>query len=407
MDDLRHGDGRAASWAGTLIDTATSGAAWLRAMLDVEAAVVRAGGRLGLVPAACVAAIDKAVAECSADVERLATGGQWSASPVGGLVATLTETTRRIHPAAAEHVHRHLTDADVVAAASLVVATHVLALADADLQRVAAGLAELVDRRRPGGSAVDGAGAPGRAARSLPTVAAGWLNDVLDARDRLARLVADGLPAPFEGILTLQVPAPLAAAREEVPGPIDGALAAVFAAEAGLSEPSLPWRGPRTILLDLMAFAVFVTSTAATVSAGMRRWAPARPEPAGVRDAAAARHSAAAVDVMVISSAIRTPVLVVSLVHDLAAELWNDNDRHVEWETLRGALRALGGSAHAVAELVEHEVTDGLFADPDRYRRAADAETEVDADPQAEAGGPGVGRIFVDRVLERYLFSAR
>ena len=63
--------------AGTAAETATSGEAWLRALLDAEAALARAQARLGVIPDGVAGAIAGADIDLDTTVPEWALGYQW------------------------------------------------------------------------------------------------------------------------------------------------------------------------------------------------------------------------------------------------------------------------------------------------------------------------------------------
>jgi 3-carboxy-cis,cis-muconate cycloisomerase len=97
--------------AGTAADKATSGEAWLRALLDAEAALARAQARLGMIPDG----VAEAIAGAHVDLEDLAVRARGAGNPVVPLVADL----RKI---AGEHVHRGATSQDIMDTAAMLVA---------------------------------------------------------------------------------------------------------------------------------------------------------------------------------------------------------------------------------------------------------------------------------------------
>jgi 3-carboxy-cis,cis-muconate cycloisomerase len=103
---------------------AASERAFLQALLDVEAALARAGARVNLVPEVAAEAIAAACRAERFDIVSLADGAGRHAQPVVPIVAALRET---VGDEAAEHVHRWVTSQDIVDTALMVVARRVLA----------------------------------------------------------------------------------------------------------------------------------------------------------------------------------------------------------------------------------------------------------------------------------------
>ncbi|MEU7745980.1 lyase family protein [Nonomuraea sp. NPDC049158] len=232
--------------AGTRVEAVTSDAAWLRAMLDAEAALARAQGRAGLIPGAAATLIDRVASEFTADLPDLAQRARQAANPVVPLVADLRKavtaaeasSTAASETAASEiaasgaaeagagvasgagagtgaaatggaedareafggrgaavFVHRGATSQDICDTAAMLVASRAVDLIVAELDEVMDVLAELAERHRDTLMAARTLGQ-----QAVPTTfglkAAGWLTGLLHARDRLGAL---RLPAQLGG----------------------------------------------------------------------------------------------------------------------------------------------------------------------------------------------------------------
>ncbi|MFG1639301.1 lyase family protein [Amycolatopsis sp. NPDC049252] len=184
--------------AGTPAESSTGDEAWLRAMLDAEAALARAQARLGTVPSAAADAITEAAGSARIDVVELARGSRATANPVVGLVKALTSAVGAIAPEAAEYVHRGSTSQDIFDTAMMLVAARTLQPLADDLDATAEALAELAREHRDTVMA-------GRTltAHAVPTTfglkAAGWRQLVLDAAVRVRRVLDGGLPVSLGG----------------------------------------------------------------------------------------------------------------------------------------------------------------------------------------------------------------
>src|SRR4051812_16804845 len=106
------------------VAAAVGDAAWLRAMLDVEAALARANARAGLIPPAAADAIAAACDAADLDPAAIGREATRSATPVMPLVAALRA---RLAASDAEHVHHGATSQDVVDSAAMLVARRALA----------------------------------------------------------------------------------------------------------------------------------------------------------------------------------------------------------------------------------------------------------------------------------------
>ncbi|MER6982379.1 3-carboxy-cis,cis-muconate cycloisomerase, partial [Streptomyces carpinensis] len=233
-------------WAGSPAASATSDAAFLRALLDAEAALTRAQAALGLAPAQAAAAVTRAADPARFDVRALAERARAGGNPVIPLVADLTKA---VGEECGPYVHRGATSQDIMDTATMLVAVRALDLILADLDRTEAALARLAAEHRD-------TVMPGRTLtqHAVPTTfglkAAGWRSLVLDARERVAR-VRDSLPAQLGGA------AGTLAAFSAYGADDATALPAAYARELGLRAPLLPWHTLRTPVADLAGCLAF------------------------------------------------------------------------------------------------------------------------------------------------------
>ncbi|MFJ2171689.1 3-carboxy-cis,cis-muconate cycloisomerase [Streptomyces sp. NPDC101062] len=344
--------------AGCRAETATGDPAFLRAMLDAEAALTRAQAALGLAPDGAARAVGAACDAARFDARDLALRARDGGNPVIPLVADLTAA---LPPAFAPYVHRGATSQDILDTAAMLVAARTLEPVLADLDRTERALARLAAEHRD-------TVMPGRTLtqHAVPTTfglkAAGWRSLVLDARDRL-RAVRATLPAQLGGAAgTL---AAFEAYGRETYGPVDGTedgaglrLPAVFAAELGLVEPALPWHTLRTPVADLAAALAFTAGAlgkpAADVLTLSRTEIGEVSEGAGGGSSAMPHKANPVRATLIAAAARRAPALAATLLGSMAAEderpagAW-----HAEWEPLRDLLRLVGGAARDAAELAE------------------------------------------------------
>ncbi|NBE97346.1 3-carboxy-cis,cis-muconate cycloisomerase [Nonomuraea sp. KC401] len=341
--------------AGTKAEAITSDAAWLRAMLEAEAALARAQGRLGLIPPEAAAAIDRAAATLVPDPAGIATRSRQSATPVVPLVADL----RQAVPGAARHVHRGATSQDIVDSAAMLVAARAVRAVVGDLGAVMDDLGELAGRHR---DTVMAARTLGQ--HAVPTTfglkAAQWLAGLMRARARLREL---RLPAQLGGAAGT-----LAAFAEQDP-PAALALVEVFAEEIGLAAPEAPWHAERSAVTDLGA--ALAGTARALGKPATDIILLAQTEVGEVAESSSGGSSAMpqkrnpALSVLVRSAALQVPAYTQVLgqvgEHERAAGAWQ-----AEWLPLREALRLTGGAAETAAELV-----GGLQIFPERMRANA------------------------------------
>lgn len=355
--------------AGTPAEAAVGDAAWLQAMLDAEAALVRAQVRCGTVPAAAAEAITAAARAEHLDVRGLALAARETANPVVGLVAALTRVVAERAPEAAEFVHRGSTSQDILDTGAMLVAARALRLVRADLHTVADALAGAAAEHRDTVMA-------GRtlALHAVPTTfglkAAGWRQLVLEAAERIGAVADRGLPVSLGGAAgTLAGYHQYAGEDAEPAAVLD--LVAAFAAETGLAVPVLPWHALRTPLADLGAALAHTAGALGKIAADVLVLArtevgeAAEPGGAGRGASSAMPHKRNPVLATLIrSAAIQVPALAGVLASCLVTEdersagVW-----HAEWQPLRECLRLTGGAAYTAVELVR-----GLTVHPERMR---------------------------------------
>lgn len=362
--------------AGTPVEALLDDRAWLRAMLDAEAALVRAQARLGQVPRSAAGTVTAVVAAACFDVNDLAVRSREAANPVVALVQDLTRAVAEVDPAAAEFVHRGSTSQDILDTGAMLVAADCLRVIEADLHRLAAALADLAQAHRD-------TPMPARTLtqHAVPTTfglkAAVWLQLVLDALRRVVR-VREGLPVQLGGAAGtlagyLQFARQDGAAAGE-PGFADAyteRLTAAFAQETGLTEPALPWHTVRTPIADLGTALAFVTGALGKIAVDVHSMTRtetaevAEPQAAGRGASSAMPHKRNPVLATLIrSAALQVPLLAAGLMQSMLAEderpagAW-----HAEWLPLRECLRVTGGAAATAVELIE-----GLVVSPERMR---------------------------------------
>ncbi|MGZ3118887.1 3-carboxy-cis,cis-muconate cycloisomerase [Streptomyces sp. H62] len=347
----------APGWAGSPAAEATGDRAWLRALLDAEAALTRAQAGLGLAPAEAASAVTAAADPAGFDARSLAERARGGGNPVIPLVADLT---RAVGEEYGPYVHRGATSQDILDSAAMLVAARTLDLLLPDLARTGRALARLAAEHRD-------TAMPGRTLtqHAVPTTfglkAAGWRALVLDARDRVTS-VRHALPAQLGGA------AGTLAAFGAYGAPDPTALPAAYARELGLEEPLLPWHTLRTPVADLAGCLAFTAGALGKIAADVLTLS--RTELGEVVEgsgggSSAMPHKANPVRATLIAAAARrAPQLAATLYGSLAAEderpagAW-----HAEWEPLRDLLRLTAGAARDAAELAE-----GLRARPEAMR---------------------------------------
>ena len=402
--------------AGTPAEAATADGAWLQALLDAEAGLVRAQARLGTVPAEAARTISALARADLLDLTAIARAARGAANPVVALVQAFTAVVAEHSPQAAEFVHRGSTSQDIFDTGLMLVARRTLDLLLADLDGTAGVLRDLAAAHR---STL----MPGRTLglHAVPTTfglkAAGWLVSVSDAAARLRRLRADGLPVQLGGAAGTLAgyleyarlgsgSGPESGPAPE-PGPEGRALRLVeaYAAELGLAAPALPWhstRLPVAVLASELALATGVLGKIAVDVQLLSRTETgelAEPSAAGRGVSSAMPHKRnPALATLIRSAAVQVPAYASVLGHCLLAE----DERsaggwHAEWLPLRECLRLAGGAAYTARELL-----GGLDVFPERMRANLELTGGLVCSERAAAVlAPELGRGAAKEVLGR------
>ncbi|MFF7039344.1 3-carboxy-cis,cis-muconate cycloisomerase [Streptomyces massasporeus] len=381
----------APGWSDSAAASATSDDAFLRALLDAEAALTRAQAAAGLAPAAAATAVTEAAGAGAFDVRSLAERARTGGNPVIPLVADLTKAVGDAH---GPYVHRGATSQDIMDTAMMLMAARTLDPVLADLGRTEQALSRLAAEHRD-------TAMPGRTLtqHAVPTTfglkAAGWRSLVLDARDRV-RAVRESLPAQLGGA------AGTLAAFGAYGASDPAGLPEIYARELGLRAPELPWHTLRTPIGDLagcLAFAAGALGKLAVDVLTLSRTEIAEvAEGSGGGSSAMPHKSNPVRSTLIASAARRAPQLAATLYGSMAAEderpagAW-----HAEWEPLRDLLRLVGGAARDAAELAE-----GLRVRPEAMRAHLDLTHGLIVSERLSAElAPVLGRARAKELLTR------
>jgi len=200
------------------IREAVDGRAWVRAMLDAEAALARAEARAGVIPSEAAELIVRAC-EAGFDPEQIGEEGRRVANPAEPLVRRLREVS--------EWAHHGATSQDIVDTAMMLVASRARVLILEQADGVAAACAKLARQHRTTEMA-----ARTLLQQAVPTTfglkAAGWLAGVVQAGRRLAAVElagALGLVAGACGKIALDVTLLAQTEVGEVSAPAGGSTA--------------------------------------------------------------------------------------------------------------------------------------------------------------------------------------
>ncbi|WP_137991833.1 3-carboxy-cis,cis-muconate cycloisomerase [Streptomyces vilmorinianum] len=390
--------------AGSPAEAATGDTAFLRALLDAEAALTRAQAAVGQAPAEAAEAVTAAADAARFDVRDLALRARAGGNPVIPLVADLTAAVPGEWRA---YVHRGATSQDIMDTAAMLVARRTLDLVLGDLDRTERALAALAAAHRD-------TAMPGRTLtqHAVPTTfglkVAGWRSLVLDARDRILA-VRDSLPAQLGGAAgTLAAFEAYGNGAGAGSGGAAERLVPAYARETGLAVPLLPWHTLRTPIADLAGALAFTAGalgkTAVDVLTLSRTEIAEVAEGTGGGSSAMPHKANPVRATLVAAAARRAPHLAATLYAAMAAEderpagAW-----HAEWEPLRDLLRLVGGAARDTAELA-----GGLRVHADVMRAHLDLTGGSIVSERLAAGlSPLVGRARARELLTELAGRAR
>jgi 3-carboxy-cis,cis-muconate cycloisomerase len=363
------------------VEARTGADARLRALLDVEAALARAGARAGLVPAG--AARDIAAA-CTPDLFDVADLGRRAVASATVVVPLVEDLRARMPAPVAPYVHFGATSQDIIDTAMSLVAARALDVVLADLDAAAGRLAALAHRHRDtvqiGRTLLQ---------QALPTtfgaVCAGWLVGLDEARAALARVRAERLAVQLGGAVGT-----LAGYGEQ-----GLAVAGYLADELGLALPALPWHTQRNRVGELAAAIGLVAGALATVAQNVVLLAQTEVgevvegTPGGSSAMPHKRNPARSV--LVLAATHRIPGLLATVFAAMPQEGQRSAGRwQSEWPAITDLLRLVGGAAAHTRELLAD-----LRVDTDRMR------ANLDAAPRPD-GGTGVAHALVDRALHAH-----
>jgi 3-carboxy-cis,cis-muconate cycloisomerase len=371
-------------------------AAWLQAMLDVEAALARAEAAAGVIPRAHAEAIAAACEAARYDIGALGA----EAADVGNPAAPLVRALRReVGGEAAGDVHRGATSQDVVDSAAMLLAKRAVGAVLADLEGAADAAARLADAHRDtlmvGRTLLQHA-----VPITFGLEAAGWLMG-LDAGAARLRTVRDE-----------RLAAQLGGAAGTLSGVGDAALevVAAFARELDLVEPVAPWHTERTRIGELAGALGEACGTIAKVAGDVVLLA--QTEVGEVREGGGERGGSSTMPhkhnpvaaVSARAAARQAPGLCATLLasmeheHQRAAGAW-----HAEWRPLRELLTTTGSASAWLRDCLEH-----LEVEPERMRANLEA---TGGAPQAEAVAralaPELGRDEADALVRDAVAKGR
>ncbi|HEX9926185.1 MAG TPA: 3-carboxy-cis,cis-muconate cycloisomerase [Anaerolineae bacterium] len=222
---------------------------FVRYLLEVEAALARVQGRLGVIPADAADQIVAGAAVLHVDFARLRTGTEKAGLPIIELVAQLRQ---QVGGQAASYAHWGATTQDIMDTALVLQIRAGLALIETTLLSVIKHLARLADQHR--GTLMAGRT---HSQQALPVTfglkVAGWLAPLLRHRERLSELKPRLLAVQFGG----------AAGTLASLGQAGLQVQAALAADLKLSVLPLPWHAQRDTLAELAGWLSLVSGSLA------------------------------------------------------------------------------------------------------------------------------------------------
>jgi 3-carboxy-cis,cis-muconate cycloisomerase len=324
--------------------------AYLQAMLDVEAALARAEGALGIIPADAASIITRC---CSATLyapETLGEAARKSGNLAIPLVKLLTAEVSRADKNAAGYVHWGATSQDIIDTATMLVAGAALSALLQDLDR-----------------AISGFGKQAAAHRQTRMVARTWLQHALPipfglklagyaaalerSRRQLQRLCSDALALQFGG----------AAGSLAALGDRGLEVAERMAADLNLPLPDAPWHSHRDRIADIASQLAILAGTcgkiARDVSLLMQTDVAEAFEPAeeGRGGSSTMPHKR---NPVACATALAAATMAPSLAATILAAQVQDHERsagpwHSEWPTLPTLFLVTSGGLAAIVDLAE------------------------------------------------------
>lgn len=343
-------------------------AAFARAMLDVEAAWVRAQADLGLAPGAAADTVEAAATLDALDLPAIGAQAENGANALIPLLAVLRRQVTAADPVAdvgaARFLHRGLTSQDVIDTALVLLLRRAAEATLADAEAAAENLRSLAAEHRQT-PMVGRTLAQHAVPYTFGLKAATWLQGV-DTAIAALRTRVGRLPVQCGGASgTLAAVGTLTAGTGVTPLELAGR----FAARLGL-RPAAPWHTARLPLVEAAdAFALLADALGKLATDVVLL---SRPEIGEVAEPAAPGRGGSSampqkrnpvLSVLIRRTALTVPHLVAQL--HLAAALADDERPdgawHSEWPALAALLRLVPAAAASAAEL-----TGGLVVHADR-----------------------------------------
>jgi len=225
---------------------------YIRYLLEVEAALAKVQGRLGVIPADAAKKIASEAPALSVDYERLQTGTEKAGLPIIELVQQIRE---HVEGEDASYVHWGATTQDIMDTALILQIRASLGIIEQTLLNLIKNLAQLAERHRNTLMA-------GRthSQQALPITfglkVAGWLAPLLRHNQRLTEIKPRVLAVQFGG----------AAGTLASLGESGLAVQEALTAELNLALPLMPWHTQRDNLVELAGWLSLVSGSLAKMA---------------------------------------------------------------------------------------------------------------------------------------------
>lgn len=227
-------------------------AAQIRAMLDVEAALARVQGKLGIIPPDAAARISEAAHTLEVSPDDLADGVVSAGVPVNALIEALREA---IGDEAGQYVHWGATTQDVMDTARSLRLREILAALAARVSELCEHLAVRADQHR-----ADVMAARTHGQHAVPTTfglkCAAWLAPMMRHETRLQELAPRLLVLEFGG----------AAGTLAALGDKGLNVTEALADELGLAAPLIPWHAQRDAVAEFAGWLSLVNGSLAKMA---------------------------------------------------------------------------------------------------------------------------------------------
>lgn len=403
-------------WAASAVASKTSDVAFLRTMLEIEAAWTEVLAEVGMVPAEQAEAAWQAADPGHYDLVELARAAQGGGNPLIPVLKAMREQAGT----ASQALHMGATSQDIIDTALMVMASRVSAQVVEDLKSAVRALTALAREHRDTPMVARSLGQ-----HSLPSTfglrVAGWAAGLAQAGQHL-EVASTQLPVQWGGAAGTMASLSGHVSRAHRAGTLEPGVTVFtlvdrLAEKLHLTSPPAPWDTNRVVVSDLgssLADVVVACGKIANdvlISARIENGELGEPLAEGRGGSSAMPHKQNPVlSVLIHSSALSAPGLLAQLYTGAGAanEERPDGAWHTEWPALRQLLRSAGGTMQMTAELAA-----GLRVHTERmsqnlHRTGALLVSErimAELGPilDQETGEPGSGKKRIQDVVDRSL----